>query len=125
MPLFFSPLSAGLKFINIQNRYAANIWNHGKNRPIYTAVILSVPEASLLWSITSFAVATLAFNLSEKKISVGFVLVLIVFGILALGLGLVLGSLWYMWGTGSIVTRVQRPLHKLMARLRENVRMAV
>jgi hypothetical protein len=122
-PYLFFLLGVGLKSINIQNRYAANILSHGKNRPVYTAVILSLPEASLLWSIISFAVAALAFNFSARKFSVGFILVLIVFGIVALGVGLVLGALWYVWGTGSIATRVWRFFHKFLAGIGRRDRM--
>jgi len=92
------------------DRYSGNLTDHGKNRPKYFAIILSLPEVFLVWSIVSFTVTTLAFNFGKANQptpggSFGILGVLIV---VAVGFGLVIFALWYMWGQGSLMSRVRR-----------------
>lgn len=92
----------------IQDRYKGNITGHGQQRPKYFAVILSLPEVFLLWSIMSMIVAALAFNFGGGQWTFGVFWVLGVFVVAGVGFGVVLTFQWYVWGKGSIQTRVRR-----------------
>jgi hypothetical protein len=92
----------------IQDRYKGNITGHGQLRPKYFAVILSLPEVLLLWSIISMIVAALAFDFGGGRFTFGVFWVLGVFAIVGIGFGVVSIFLWYVWGKGSIQTRVKR-----------------
>jgi hypothetical protein len=92
----------------IQDRYKGNITGHGQQRPKYFAVILSLPEVFLLWSIISMIVAALAFNFGGGQLTFGVFWVLGVFIVVGMGFQVVLIFQWYVWGKGSIQTRVQR-----------------
>jgi len=92
----------------VADRYSGNITRHGNIRLRYFAIILSLPEVFLLWSIVSFTVATLGFNFGGEKLTVGesfaALAVLIVVGF---GLSLVIIILWYVWGKGSVKSRIR------------------
>jgi hypothetical protein len=92
----------------LQDRYVRNIFSHRANRPKYISIILSLPEAFLLWSMISFAVAALAFNLQGGIFTVGVTFVLSIFVIVAVAMVLVLEMMRYVWGRGSIVSRIYR-----------------
>ncbi|CAA7270324.1 unnamed protein product [Cyclocybe aegerita] len=96
----------GVKDAAIGEQYVDNIFGQGKSRPRYVAIILSLPEACLLWSFISFGVAALSYNLTGGRFTVGVVFVVTVFSVVALATAFVFGFMWYVWGEGSIATRI-------------------
>jgi hypothetical protein len=72
------------------------------------AIVLSIPVTFLLYSIISFTVGILAFSFGGRPIRRGTSYSTVaVLGVMVIGVALVIFTLWYIWGLGTISHRIK------------------